>query len=200
MAFSVTEDSVNTGLLQMNSTVPPDVIIHDSSVQRHNNFIIVPTTNISERSVNLSLIQGSILPVESTLHLQLIQQSNFEEHKNLLVENIRVGHFSDNEHEQLFDLLWKYNDVIFLPRNTLEKTIEKAEFRVNTKPRPPANSKLYRFPSIHKEKVNKQIQEYLRQGIVKISISPWNAPVWVVPKKLDTDGERKWSVVIAYHK
>ncbi len=200
MAFSVTEDSVNTGLLRMNSTVPSDIIIHDSIVQRRNDLVIVPVTIVSERSVNLSSIRATILPVESTLHLRLIGQSNFEERKNFLAENIRLGHLSDDKREQLFDLLWKYNDVIFLPGDSLEKTVVKVEFQINTKPGPPAHAKLYCFPPIHKEEVNKQIRKYLRQGIVKNSTSPWNAPVWVFPKQPDADGERKWRIVIDYHK
>ena len=40
----------------------------------------------------------------------------------------------------------------------------------------------------------------LNDDIIKPSMSPWSAPIWVVPKKLDSSGQRKWRVVIDYRK
>ena len=65
---------------------------------------------------------------------------------------------------------------------------------------PPINVKSYRYPQIHKEEVDKQINKMLDQGIIEPSTSPWNSPVWVVPKKVDAMGERKWRLVIDYRK
>ena len=31
-------------------------------------------------------------------------------------------------------------------------------------------------------------------------MNPWSSPLWVVTKKLDASGERKWRVVIDYRK
>ena len=38
----------------------------------------------------------------------------------------------------------------------------------------------------------------LNQGIIRHSTSPWSAPIWVVPKKVDSYGQRKWRVVVDY--
>ena len=40
----------------------------------------------------------------------------------------------------------------------------------------------------------------LKNGIITHSESPCNAPIWVVPKKLDASGKRKLRVVIDYRK
>ena len=53
---------------------------------------------------------------------------------------------------------------------------------------------------MHKDEVNKQIEKMLKQGVIVPSISPWSAPLWIVPKKLDASGEKKWRIVIDFRK
>lgn len=40
----------------------------------------------------------------------------------------------------------------------------------------------------------------MRQGLIRSSTNSWNAPVLVVPKKIDASGKKKWRVVIDYRK
>ena len=40
----------------------------------------------------------------------------------------------------------------------------------------------------------------LDKQIIEPSGSPYNAPIWVVPKKLDTTGKQKWRIVIDFRK
>lgn len=40
----------------------------------------------------------------------------------------------------------------------------------------------------------------LSQNIIRQSQSPWSSPLWVVPKKTDASGKRKWRIVINYRK
>jgi len=40
----------------------------------------------------------------------------------------------------------------------------------------------YSFPQIHKEEINRQIEELLEEGIVKPSQSSYNTSIWIVLK------------------
>jgi hypothetical protein len=57
------------------------------------------------------------------------------------------------------------------------------------------NTKSYRIPEIHKEEVKRQIEQMLRDDIIQPSISPWNSPILVIPKKVDASGKQKWRVL-----
>lgn len=54
-------------------------------------------------------------------------------------------------------------------------------------------------PKLHPTK-EKQIGQLLQDGIIRLSRSPYNAPVWIVPKKSDASGEKKYRIVIDYRK
>ena len=62
----------------------------------------------------------------------------------------------------------------------------------------PVNSKQYRFPVIHKDEINKQVQEQLEGGIIRESSSPYNTPIWIVSKKKDSHGNKKWRLLLDF--
>lgn len=51
---------------------------------------------------------------------------------------------------------------------------------------------------MHKEEINKQVKELLDNDIIEPSMSPYNSPVWIVPKKPDSLGNKRWRMVIDY--
>jgi len=54
------------------------------------------------------------------------------------------------------------------------------------------------FSQIHKEKINRQVEELLERGIVKPSQSPYNTPIWIVLKKEDSKGNKCWRMVLDF--
>uniref|UniRef100_A0AB38Z266 Polyprotein n=1 Tax=Breu errantivirus TaxID=3078398 RepID=A0AB38Z266_9VIRU len=123
--------------------------------------------------------------------------SNYSTHD--IEQLIRINHLNDQEKTKLLSVLKKYSNVI-------QKTDEKLscttniKHTINTKDDIPIHTKTYRYPQIHKAEVDKQIEQMLTDGIIQHSISPWTSPIWIVPKKVDASGTRKWRVVIDYRK
>ncbi|KXJ82192.1 hypothetical protein RP20_CCG015177 [Aedes albopictus] len=52
--------------------------------------------------------------------------------------------------------------------------------------------KKYPYPQALKEEVERQINKLLNDGIIQPSKSPYNSPIWVVPKKTDASNEKKY--------
>jgi len=46
--------------------------------------------------------------------------------------------------------------------------------------------------------VENQVDELLREGIIRPSKSPYNSPTWVVPKKPKPNGEKQCRMVIDF--
>ena len=58
--------------------------------------------------------------------------------------------------------------------------------------------KTYPYPICYRAEVDAQIEEMLKDGIIQPSRSPWNSPIWIVPKKADASGRKKFRMVIDY--
>lgn len=111
-----------------------------------------------------------------------------------LSENI-----ANNESHKLKYAISSFKDLFYKEGDNLTFT-SKVKHRIQTKNSAPIYTKTYRYPEIHRNEVDRQIREMLNQGIISPSISPYNAPLWVVPKKLDKSNEQKWRLVIDYRK
>jgi hypothetical protein len=68
----------------------------------------------------------------------------------------------------------------------------------------PANRALtlrnYRIQEHHQKAVETQIQKMLEDDIIRPSQSPWNFPILIVPKKLESSGKREWRICVDFCK
>lgn len=92
-------------------------------------------------------------------------------------------------------LIEKNIDTPCLPFNTNVK----AEIRTTSDT--PIWTKQFPYPMSCNDFVNNEIEKLLKNDIIRISHSPYNSPIWVVPKKgFNEDGTPKKRLVIDYQK
>lgn len=106
-----------------------------------------------------------------------------------------TSHLNKKEKTKLLQLCNKYSNVFKKPNEDLSFS-NAVKHEILTR----RYGRNYRYPYIHKEEVSKQITEMQKNNIIRPSQSPWSSPVWIVPKKLDASGKRKWRLVIDYRK
>ncbi len=112
---------------------------------------------------------------------------------------IRTGHLSDFEKKHLFEAIREHKEILLNPGQKLT-TVKGVSHRIRTIDNDPIYTRSYRYPHQFKGDVAEQIQEMLDQGIIQDSKSPYNAPIWVVPKKKDASGIKKVRLVIDFRK
>lgn len=111
----------------------------------------------------------------------------------------RTNHLSENQQNKLLTALQKYSKLFSEPDERLTYTT-KVKGEIRTIDNNPVYSKSYPYPMALKGIVNEEISKLMKDGIIRPSRSPYNAPVWVVPKKLDSSGVKKYRLVIDYRK
>lgn len=128
--------------------------------------------------------------------------NNYEEKyeiNNCVLSKIRDNHLNKEESIALRKIVGEFNDLFQLEGQALTFT-NKIKHEIKTVDDVPVYTKTYRYPYVHKEEVGRQIEEMLEQNIIRNSYSPWSSPIWIVPKKEDASGKKKWRLVIDYRK
>ncbi|KAI5756548.1 hypothetical protein M8J77_025839 [Diaphorina citri] len=148
-----------------------------------------------------------VLPIEA-LSLQDFEQTpTYNSNLNTISTNntefdfqkIRMSHMNSEEEEAMKHLINKYQDIFHSDDKKLTFT-NAVKHHIHTTDEVPVHTKTYRYPHVHKAEVQQQIQKMLDDEIIRPSNSPWSSPLWVVPKKMDASGKRKWRIVIDYRK
>lgn len=124
---------------------------------------------------------------------------NCEIERANILSHIRTNHLEEYEREKLLKIIRKFKQVFYDKDDSLTFTNE-IKHKIATKHDMPVYSKLYRYPEVHKAEVNNQIENMLKQNIIRHSNSPYNSPIWIVPKKLDSSNKQNWRIVIDYRK
>lgn len=116
-----------------------------------------------------------------------------------LIQQIRTSHMNLEEKSKIMKVIKKYEKVFYEPNSKLTFTSE-IKHKINTVDNIPIRTKTYRYPYVHKDEVQRQIKEMLDNDIIRPSSSPYSAPIWIVPKKEDASGNKKWRLVVDYRK
>lgn len=180
--------------------LPRGVYLSKSIVKvNKNKRAVASVLNTRVISQKLDPISVTLEPIPQNLTIFSLNEPSKSNREYELTNTLRLDHLTAEERKSVLDMCLKYKDIFHLPNDTLSCT-DSIEHEINVSDPSPIYNKSYRYPEVHKREVNTQIEKMLKQGIIRPSISPYSSPLWVVPKKIDASGERKWRIVIDYRK
>lgn len=98
------------------------------------------------------------------------------------------------------DVMWKtceqYGDVFALEDDELS-TNNFYRQHIPLSDYNPVYTKNYRIPQTHREEIERQVKDMLRNDLIEHSYSPYNSPLLLVPKK-GTGDVKRWRVVVDF--
>lgn len=169
-----------------------------------NGYATVEIQNLSDEIQDIQLFEP--IPVESChstnfeiYNVSIESTPNEFNNRNEITNLIRTSHMNVEEKYHIEKLCRSFTDIFHRENSPLTFT-NQVKHRIKTVDESPVYTKSYRYPFIHKPEVERQINDMLKQGIIRPSDSPWSSPIWVVPKKLDASGKRKWRICVDYRK
>ena len=109
-------------------------------------------------------------------------------------DNLRLDHLG-REREHMVNLIKDYKSLFHLPGDPLPAA-DVLQHSIHTTDEIPVFVKQYRYPPDHKRETEKQVNKLLQDQIIEDSTSPYNSPLWIVPKKNDSKVKKRWRMVI----
>ena len=124
-------------------------------------------------------------------------EANLQVRISKILELLDLENFDSLEKKSMEKLISKFPCQFHLLNDRLSKT-SKITHIIPTTDNIPTNVKQYHYPPHLRDIVQKQVQELINNDIVEESESPYNSPLWIVPKKPDSQGNKRWRLVIDF--
>lgn len=115
-----------------------------------------------------------------------------------LMSELNIDSDDENAKRELIDILKEYQSIFHLDGEHLTTNNFYSQ-TIQLNDNSPVYIKNYRLPQAQTEEIHNQVKGLLREGIIEPSVSPYNAPLLLVPKKGQTD-LKKWRLVVDFRK
>ena len=143
----------------------PNVFISRAITRvQKNNKIIATILNSSENRVKITHKDIVLEPFDenkSFLFFSNIDKNNKNRFEKLK-QQLRVSHLNSEETESLLNICNEYSHIFHLDNDSLSYT-NSIEHEIPVKSQTPMYTKSYRYPEIHKQEVQNQIDDMLSQ-------------------------------------
>lgn len=154
----------------------------------------IATTSTTRPFAECNMINSYEYIVNESVPLE--QNFPFDRAKSIK-KLLRLEHLNNEEKASVEKIIEEHSDRFQLPEDRLNIT-SATKHSIPTTNEVPIHVKQYRFPPVHKIEIDKQVNELLNNDIIEYSTSPYNSPLWIVPKKPDSHGNKRWRMVIDY--
>lgn len=182
------------------------VYIANSIIKSNKGYAFVGVINTNTEPVTLKGFRPVTTPMANyhgcLKRKNVITNGDFQTRCHLLDEAlISHAHWTPEEKASISHIQKEFIDLFHLPGDKLSYTPIKT-FELQTLPGSAVvNTRQYRLPEAHKREAQTQIENMLRDGIIEPSVSPYNSPMILVPKKgLSDSGERTYRLCIDFRK
>lgn len=115
-----------------------------------------------------------------------------------LLESFDLTNMDGQSRQEIVQILEKYQSIFHKEDENLTANNFYKQ-TINLHDNSPVYIKNYRLPQTQATEINSQVQKLLKDKLIEPSISPYNAPLLLVPKKGQTD-LKKWRLVVDFRK
>lgn len=187
-------ENIEDNYVLLSQEITPGVYCANSIVNSKNHYIKFINTNNTPTRINKNFKRKYV-------SLRSFDVYNFNKIKKLnrnekLINELNLEQTPETHKEKLINLCTKFNDVFALQGDKLSSNNFYKQ-KINLSDNTPVYIKNYRSPEIHRQEIITQVDKLLTDNIIQPSVSPYNSPILLVPKKSTTD-TKKWRLVVDF--
>ncbi len=157
-----------------------------------------PYVRILNTTNEIKILKNVVLDCENLSNYRIFNMDSYKNTNRSKVIELLQKNFPSFAKDRLTDICTEYQDIFALETDTLTvNNFYKQKLRL--KDDIPVYIKNYRIPQSHKEEIDKKVEAMLENGTIEPSISEYNSPVLLVPKKsLPGSTEKKWRFCVDF--
>lgn len=176
----------------------PHQMIHDgvfiASTITSKSMPLVRIVNTTNEDV---IISDAQIKTESLNDYEIVKQSRDYRKDREKLDKLSKN-FPKFVEDKLRDICSEFVDIFALESEKIT-TNNFYKQKLRLKDDEPVYMKNYRIPHSHKEEVNAQVDKLIKDDIVEPSVSEYNSPILLVPKKsLPGTTQKRWRLVVDY--
>lgn len=175
--------------------ITENVCIPESVVIANEGYCLFPLDEPLELDINFT----ERIDVTPLTRDDISEPPKINNQKSKISDVIRTSHLNLEEKQAILKLCKNYHDLFYHEDSDLTFT-NAVKHEIRTTDEEPVYVKSFRHPYAMRTEIQNQIEKLLDKNIIRPSISPYSAPVWLVPKKADASGKKKFRLVIDYRK
>ncbi len=168
----VTTDRLGEMTVRINNCSPAELILPKNSIIGF--FEPINSANVQELENDIFINAVNKVSLHFPPPLSVPEQKEFLKKLKLSVPPSKLPLY--------LDLLLKNHDVFSSNKNDLG-CATNATHTIHLKHTAPIYVKQFPVPESYRSQLNLQVKEWLKMGVIKPTNSPYNSPIFVVPKK-----------------
>lgn len=187
-------DELSEDQVLISNEISPGVFCANTLINKNNK--LAKFINTTENFVKIGKhFSKTVIPLKN-YDCYSFDTVTVDERTTKLLSELKTEHIPPDYKQKLTDLCLKYNDVFALKGDILTcNNFYKQSINLND--RNPVYIKNYRTPEVHRNEICSQVENMLNNEIIRPSVSPYNSPLLLVPKKSCTE-DKKWRLVVDF--
>lgn len=180
-------------VLVINQEPQPGIVVASTIVNSRNAFVRILNTTTENK-----ILDSKKIVTESLADYDMVKSTDTQDGRREKILSRLEKNFPEQFKERLYGLCFDYSDVFGLETEPVTANNFYRQ-RIRLSDNDPVYIKNYRIPHAHKAGINEQVKKLVSDGLVEPSISEYNSPLLLVPKKtLPNSTQKRWRLVVDY--
>lgn len=193
---NISKLNITEEMVVLSEEIQPGVFCGNTIISPEKPYVkFVNTTN---QPVHITNFTPKIEPLRCYNIVKTENKINYNQKVRIkkLIDKINGSKIPEYAKDEFYKLISKFSDVFCLPEETLATNNFYSQ-NIELKDKVPVYIPNYKSIHSQNDEINSQIQKMLKDKIIEPSVSSYNSPILLVPKKSD-DNTKKWRLVVDF--
>lgn len=187
---------IQEDMVLFSQEIKPGVFCGNSIISPNSKYIKIMNTTNFPVNINITDFKPFLEPLNNYAMMNFKTKSNNQKRTTQILDELDMTNVPEYAKNDLISLIKQYADIFSLQDEPIT-TNNFYEQNINLTDKIPIYIPNYKTIHSQGEEIENQIGKMLKDNVIEPSISPYNNPILLVPKKSE-DNTKKWRLVVDF--